>query len=173
MTLAGISDSTSLGVIENTQYETGITSNGVLTINNSANFSFNGYVRDGNFGGSTGALALIKGGSGTLALAGGNSGGYTGGLTINAGTLDYSQGVLPNCTITINGGTLIYPGEARILPRHKTTMVAVALPPSHRQMPSPISWRPATTPQAVPSPPASLFAARLTPLTVSAGVPIR
>ena len=37
-------------------------------------------------------------------------GGYTGGLTLNAGTLDLSDGVLPDCTITINGGTLIYPG---------------------------------------------------------------
>jgi fibronectin-binding autotransporter adhesin len=111
LTLAGISDPNGTGVIENTQWETGVTTTGVLTINNTANFSFSGYIRDGNFGGSTGALALVKNGSGTLALVGSNTGGYTGGLTINAGTLDYSLGVLPNCTITINGGTLIYPGS--------------------------------------------------------------
>lgn len=110
LTLAGISDPYGTGVIENTQYETDIGSVGVLTLNNSANYAFAGYMRDGNFGGSTGSLALVKNGAGTLTLSGPNCGGYTGGLTINAGTLDLTNGVLPNCTITINGGTLIYPG---------------------------------------------------------------
>jgi fibronectin-binding autotransporter adhesin len=112
VTVAGISDLYGTGVIENTQWEEGVSSTGVFTVNNTTTCSFNGYLRDGNFGGSTGALAFVKGGSGTLSLIGGSTGGYTGGLTINAGTLDYSQGVLPNCTITINGGTLIYPGQS-------------------------------------------------------------
>ncbi len=97
VTVSGIYDVNATGVIENTQSEYGISANGVLTVNNSANYSFNGYVRDGNFGGSTGKLALVKGGSGTLTLSGGNCGGYTGGLTINAGTLDLTNGVLPGC----------------------------------------------------------------------------
>ena len=41
-----------------------------------------------------------------MTLTGGNCGGYTGGLTVNAGTLDYSGGVLPVCNYTLNGGTL-------------------------------------------------------------------
>jgi autotransporter-associated beta strand protein len=110
VTVAGISDVNSTGVIENTQWEAGVTSDGVLTVNNAADFSFNGFVRDGNFGGSTGKLALVKSGAGMLTLSGANCGGYTGGLTINAGTLDLTNGVLPGGAITINGGTLIYPG---------------------------------------------------------------
>jgi autotransporter-associated beta strand protein len=106
VTVAGISDSSGTGVLENTQDSPA--ANCTLTINNTANYSYNGYIRD-TWSGS-GKLALVKGGSGTLALIGSNTGGYTGGLTINAGTLDYSQGVLPSCTITINGGTLVYPG---------------------------------------------------------------
>jgi fibronectin-binding autotransporter adhesin len=106
VTVAGISDSSGTGVLENTQDSPA--ANCTLTINNSTDCSYNGYIRD-TWSGS-GSLALVKGGSGTLALIGSNTGGYTGGLTINAGTLDYSQGVLPSCTITINGGTLIYPG---------------------------------------------------------------
>ena len=66
---------------------------GTMTVNNSSNCSFNGYIRDHNAG--TGTLALVKGGAGTLTLTGANCGGYTGGLTVNAGTLDYSGGTLP------------------------------------------------------------------------------
>jgi fibronectin-binding autotransporter adhesin len=113
VTVAGISDVNATGVIENTQWESGVSADGVLTVNNATDFSFSGYVRDGNFGGSTGRLALVKGGAAILTLSGGNCGGYTGGLTINAGTLDLTNGVLPSCTITINGGTLIYPGGGR------------------------------------------------------------
>ncbi|MBN2579004.1 MAG: autotransporter-associated beta strand repeat-containing protein [Pirellulales bacterium] len=107
VTVAGISDPYGTGVIENTQDETGV-GNATLTVNNSANYGFSGYLRD-HWAGS-GLLAIVKGGDGTLALSGPNSGGYTGGLTVNAGVLDYSAGVLPSCTITINGGTLIPPG---------------------------------------------------------------
>ncbi len=110
VTVSGISDVNATGVIENSQWEYGISADGVFTVNNAANYSFNGYVRDGNFGGSTGRLVLVKGGSGILTLSGGNCGGYTGGLIINAGTLDLTDGVLPSCSITINGGMLIYPG---------------------------------------------------------------
>ena len=106
LTLAGISDPSGTGVIENSQDENGISSNGVLTVNNTENWIYNGYLRDGNFGGSTGKLVLVKSGDGTLTLSGPNSGGYTGGLTVNAGTLDYSGGTLPVCSYTVNGGTL-------------------------------------------------------------------
>ena len=75
--------------------------------------SFNGYLRNGNYGsGSTGLLALVKNGSYKLTLSGANCGGFSGGLTVNAGTLDYSAGTLPGlnnsvyCPYTITGGTL-------------------------------------------------------------------
>ena len=129
-TLAGIADGSGRGIIENAEQESGISSNGTLTINNTANCSYGGYIRNGDFAAnaaSTGLLALVKGGSGTLTLLGGNCSAYTGGLTVNAGTLDYSgAGVLPGtpvaypsgptgptspatispCPYTINGGTL-------------------------------------------------------------------
>ena len=54
----------------------------------------------------TGKLALVKNGTGTLTLSGNRCGIYTGGLTVNAGTLDYSNGVLPAGSYTITGGTL-------------------------------------------------------------------
>ncbi len=63
-------------------------------------------LRNRGSGSSTGRLALVKRGSGTLILVGTNSGGYTGGLTVEGGILDYSLGTLPNCDYTINGGTL-------------------------------------------------------------------
>ncbi len=106
VTVANISDANGTGVIENTQGEAGVSANGVMTVNDSTNSSYSGYIRDGNFGGSSGKLVFVKGGTGTLTLTGGNCGGYTGGLTVNAGTLDYSGGALPVCNYTLNGGTL-------------------------------------------------------------------
>jgi autotransporter-associated beta strand protein len=129
-TLAGISDSVGRGIIENAEQQSGVASTGTLTINNTANCSYGGYLRNGDLAAnaaSTGLLALVKSGPGTLTLLGGNCSAYTGGLTVNAGTLDYSgAGVLPGtpaaypngptgptspatitpCPYTINGGTL-------------------------------------------------------------------
>ena len=92
-TLAGIVDSTGRGVIENSEQESGVANTGTLTINNSKNCAYSGYIRNGAFaagGASTGLLALVKSGPGTLTLSGGSCSDYTGGLTVNAGTLDYS-----------------------------------------------------------------------------------
>jgi autotransporter-associated beta strand protein len=126
-TLAGISDQTGRGVIENAQQEAGVANNGTLTINNTTNCAYSGCIRNGDFaanGASTGLLALVKSGPGTLTLTGGSCSSYTGGLTVNAGTLDYSgAALLPGtpvngatgptspatiapCPYTINGGTL-------------------------------------------------------------------
>jgi autotransporter-associated beta strand protein len=103
--LAGISDATGRGVIENSDTETGVSANGTLTISNSADCSYNGYIRN-CASGSTGLLALVKTGTGKLTLSGVNCGEYTGGLTVSGGTLDYSAGSLPSCAYVINGGTL-------------------------------------------------------------------
>ena len=126
-TLSGITASTVNGIIENSEQETGVTNTGTLTVNNTAACRYAGVIRNGAFaadGSSTGLLALVKGGSGTLTMAGGSCSDYTGGLTVNAGTLDYSgAGSLPGtraaypsgptgpatlapCPYTINGGTL-------------------------------------------------------------------
>jgi autotransporter-associated beta strand protein len=91
------------GVIENTEAETGV-GNGTLTVNNSADYTFSGYIRNSLSG--SGVLSLIKNGAGALTLVGANTGSYSGGLTVNAGTLDYSGGALPTGNYTIAGGTL-------------------------------------------------------------------
>lgn len=97
------------GAIENTEGETersaGVpVGNGTLIVNNAADCSYSGIIRNTAWG--NGTLALVKNGSGKLTLTGGYSGGYTGGLTVNAGTLDYSGGTLPGGNYTITGGTL-------------------------------------------------------------------
>ena len=92
-TLAGISDAAGRGIIENAEQETGVNTTGTLTVNNSANCTYSGYIRNGDFAAnaaSTGLLLLVKSGPGTLTLTGANCSSYTGGLTVNAGTLDYS-----------------------------------------------------------------------------------
>lgn len=74
-------------------------------VNNDTDCTYNGEIRDNVDG--NGKLALVKGGSGALTLTGGYySGQYTGGLTVNAGTLNYAAGRLPTGSYTINGGTL-------------------------------------------------------------------
>ena len=67
-TLAGISDATGRGVIENSETESGVTASGTLTINNSADCSYNGYIRN-YVSGSTRFLA-DEDRRGTLTLSG-------------------------------------------------------------------------------------------------------
>ena len=105
LTVAGLSDATGLGFIENSDTESGDYSTGVLTIDSAANWVYNGCLRDNSSNG-TGKLALVKNGSGTLTLLGNRTGIYTGGLTVNAGTLDYSGGIPPAGNYTVTGGTL-------------------------------------------------------------------
>jgi fibronectin-binding autotransporter adhesin len=113
-TLAGIYDASSAGVIEHAESENNVTSNSVLTINaTSADSYFNGFLRDGNYGsGSTGTLALVKNGAYTLTLAGPNVSGYTGGTTVNAGTLQFGDGstsaTLPGNASVASGATLAF-----------------------------------------------------------------
>ena len=83
-TVTGLSDNTSMGVVENTWGESGYAPV-TLTINNSIDCSFNGTLRD-TCTGSTGALNLIKTGTGTQTLSNGNIS-YTGGTTISQGKL--------------------------------------------------------------------------------------
>jgi autotransporter-associated beta strand protein len=108
ITVAGISDASGTGVIENSQG--GAAANCTLTIGNSANWSYNGYIRD-NAGGS-GKLALVKNGTGILTLYGTNTSSYTGGLTINNGIVDYEQASALPSSITVNSpGHLYFNGQ--------------------------------------------------------------
>lgn len=104
-----------------------ITGNGNLTVTNaSANtLNISGYTSAGSSGLKTlavagtgtvnysstiangsGTIAIEKSGTGTLKLTGSNS--YSGGVTLNAGTLEFGfgQSALGTGTFTINGGTL-------------------------------------------------------------------
>ena len=59
-------------MIENSEQEAGINDLGTLTIDNTANCSYKGTIRNGALaanGASTGLLALVKSGPGKLTLA--------------------------------------------------------------------------------------------------------
>ena len=107
-TVAGISDSTGHGVIENTETETSGGA-GVLTVNNTADYSFNGWLCDTGYVGN-GALTIVKTGSGELTLSGsGDANALTGGLKIADGTVKLGNAnALGSITLDWNdyGGTL-------------------------------------------------------------------
>ena len=86
-TIAGLSDTTTRGVIGNTHAETGY-GDSTLTISNSAFYSYNGYMRDTLSG--SGILSLAKDGPATQVVAGANIT-YTGPTTIRGGALYFSN----------------------------------------------------------------------------------
>ena len=106
-TLAGIDDVTGTGIIEN-DFNGVVNATSTLTVNtpDGSSHSFNGYIRDSYNSNPNCKLALVKAGPGTLTISGQYTGGYTGGLTVQDGTLDYSNGTLPTCDYTISGGSL-------------------------------------------------------------------
>ncbi len=92
-TVARIVDYSGQGVLENTESENGIAAHGTLTIAGNSDSYFNGFLRDKVVGNqnsssslSTGDIRIVKNGTGTLTLAGGQIS-YTGNTTVNAGTL--------------------------------------------------------------------------------------
>jgi autotransporter-associated beta strand protein len=94
-TVDGISDSTTHGVTQNSQ--TGGPAATTLTINNSADYSYNGLLRDNASG--TSPLALTKQGAGKQTLSGANIK-YTGTTTISDGTLTLADTTAFNSDIT-------------------------------------------------------------------------
>lgn len=85
-TVVGISDVTGAGVIENRETDT-VGSSGALILNSDRDFSYNGYLRDNNVGGAdANPLSLTKLGTGMQILSGSQIR-YTGGTTVNGGTL--------------------------------------------------------------------------------------
>ena len=106
LTVAGISDTSGRGVIENTWDETGY-GPAVLTVNNTEACSFNGWLRDQAFDGDT-PFSLVKAGSGELTLSG-ETISFTGDLRIAGGTLRPGEsGALANITLDYSnyGGAL-------------------------------------------------------------------
>ena len=95
---------TDIGNAGSTTVQNGSAStNATLTIGNSSNAdsTYAGAIQNG----STATLALNKAGTGTLTLTGANT--YTGGTTLNVGTIKLSGlGALAGGTVAIGGGTL-------------------------------------------------------------------
>ena len=110
-TVAGICDSTGAGIVENTQNTAGI-GPAALTIDNTANISYDGYIRDSYSG--SGTLSVVKLGSGTLSFSGSNIT-YSGGTTIDAGTLQAESSSAFGAStgsLTMGGGQLDLDGNS-------------------------------------------------------------
>jgi fibronectin-binding autotransporter adhesin len=91
-----------------------------LTVNNAGSDTYAGVLQDGSAGG---ALALVKNGAGTLTLGGNN--GFTGGVTINAGTL---QLVNPGALNSSNPNTVTFgPASTGILSLNGNSSVVAGL----------------------------------------------
>jgi fibronectin-binding autotransporter adhesin len=105
--MAGLSDSLGAGVVQDGGLNLGATTNATLTLNSSSNYSFNGFFRNLDAGSSGGTLSLIKNGTGTQTLTGGNVT-YTGGTTITGGALQIGNNFAFNSAINIgSSGTLL------------------------------------------------------------------
>lgn len=104
-TLAGIEAAVD-GVIQNAAFTNGIYAESVLTISNTADYSYNGYLRNISGTTVTGSLRFVKTGPGRQVLASANII-YTGATTIAQGTL-----VLSNTTAfaspILNNAQLIF-----------------------------------------------------------------
>jgi fibronectin-binding autotransporter adhesin len=98
---AGTMAITGGGTLGNGSYAAGITNNGVLHVNSTANQTFSGVV--------SGSGALVKSSTGTLILSANNT--FSGGTTISAGTLQVGNGGTTGSLGSgniLNNGTLIY-----------------------------------------------------------------
>ena len=109
--VAGISDSTGRGVIENKWDNTGTSQTSMLTVSNTTDCSYSGYLRDKSTGTGTGNLALTKSGAGKLTLSGSNIT-FTGPVNFNGGLINAAAlNNLGNGTaLNFNGGGLQFAG---------------------------------------------------------------
>ena len=101
-TVAGIASTGGGGIIEN---ESGSAATSTLTVNNSANQSFSGIIRDGDGVGTDGTLALAKSGSGILSLTNTNT--YTGATAVNEGKLLVTGSIGASAVTVSNAGTIL------------------------------------------------------------------
>src|SRR5205085_2519842 len=112
-TVAGVSDATAAGVIENMETEV-LSTNSTLTVSSATNSSFNGFMRSRAGGTGTGTLNLTKGGSGALTLSGANIT-YTGATSVNGGQLLLFNAMAYNSPTTVNSGAkLSWSGSANV-----------------------------------------------------------
>ena len=110
-TVGGISDTTGAAVIENTETESNVAS-ATLTVNNAANYTYNGSMRTTNNGSNVGALNLAKTGPGLLTLIGGNIT-YSGSTLVSGGSLQlqdttgsrFGGGITDNANVIVNAAT--------------------------------------------------------------------
>ena len=79
-------------VIEGLLDNTGLNADSTLTVNNAADCSFAGAIRNSLQGSGTGKLNLIKSGGGSLLLGGANT--YTGATTVSGGMLQVTGAIL-------------------------------------------------------------------------------
>ncbi|MFO1489361.1 MAG: autotransporter-associated beta strand repeat-containing protein [Kiritimatiellia bacterium] len=112
-TVAGITATSGLGVIENRQAEINVNNHGTFIVNGAGASTFNGIMRDNSGGTGAGLLRLVKDGAGTLTLNG-TSITHTGGTTVNNGKLILGAGGANGTirgTLTVNGpGIVEYAG---------------------------------------------------------------
>jgi autotransporter-associated beta strand protein len=106
-TVAGISDTSGAGVIENRETES-VSASGTLTLNSNSDFSFNGFFRDVGTGvADANKLILVKQGTGTQTLSGANIR-HSGTTTISGGGLtllnvtNWQSAIINNATLTLN-----------------------------------------------------------------------
>ncbi len=89
-------------VVQNKGLDNVSTGNSVLTLDGAGDYTYNGYIRDQDSG--TGVtLALVKAGTGTQTLAGSQIT-YTGGTTVNGGTLVLATANVGRGAMTVNSG---------------------------------------------------------------------
>ncbi|MFZ9875246.1 MAG: hypothetical protein ACO3E8_07750, partial [Candidatus Methylacidiphilales bacterium] len=87
--LSGTNNGGAAAIIQNSEGETTVAA-GRLTVTQTTNATFRGYVRDGNWNGGSGILAITKNGAATLTIDGIDTGDYvtyTGGTVVNEGRL--------------------------------------------------------------------------------------
>ena len=106
-TLAGIQCTTGGGIIQNERNGGGGTAGpATLTINNSADYSFTGYMRDRDAGVGLWLLNIVKTGAGKQTIAGANVT-YTGTTMVNQGTLSLLQTTGYNSPTTVAAGATL------------------------------------------------------------------
>jgi 1-phosphatidylinositol phosphodiesterase len=103
---AGTATTQAGAVIQNIGLDNLGTGTGLLTLNGTGTYLYNGQLRDQDNGGSTRQLALVKNGSGTQTFAG-NQILFTGNTTINTGTLVFASSNVGRGTVTINNGGIL------------------------------------------------------------------
>jgi fibronectin-binding autotransporter adhesin len=107
-TVARITATASLGVIENRQAQTNIENSGTFVLNGPAASTFNGYMRDNSGGSGAGVLRFIKAGPGTLTL-GGALLTYSGPTEIRQGVVTLTgAGLTGTASVTVSNGAALY-----------------------------------------------------------------